>query len=737
MHSPLPLTQDIVLVGGGHAHALVLRQWAMNPLPGARLTVINPGPVAPYTGMLPGAIAGHYLRDDMLIDLVRLGRLAGARLILDTATGIDLAQKIVHLSSGRQVPYDVASVDIGIQSDLPLVPGHAAFGVSAKPLGNYFQAWEAFVANAPSAPHVTIIGGGVGGVELALASHHRLVQSGRQPVITVIERGATALPAISEGTRRTLLAELGRAGIALLTQVSAVEITRDAVMLSDGQRLASDFTLAVAGGRAQDWLRDTGLDLHDGFVTVSPTLQSSDPSVFAAGDCAHLAFAPRPKAGVFAVRAAPVLFHNLRTAVSKGTMQRFSPQRDYLKLISLGDRRAAADKFGLRAGGAWLWWLKDRIDQKFMTMLREFPAMPQPALPNPHAKGLSEALGKKPMCGGCGAKVGAGALSAALQTLPAPVRSDVISGPGDDAAILAVGQAVQVMTTDHLRAFTHDPALMARLTAIHALGDVWAMGADPQIALAQITLPRLSAPLQARMLAEVMEAAASVFRAAGADIAGGHTSVGDELTIGFTVTGLAKGQITPKSGAQVGDVILLTKPIGTGTILAAEMAMSILPSGPGQPMLGEAWVQCIESMSRPLGPAAAILRNAATAMTDVTGFGLAGHLWEMVRGADHGRGVSAELDLSKIPVLPGALALAAAGMASTLAPANRAALGWNLDAPPGPITDLLIDPQTCGGLMATVPAAMAERVIEELARLGERATPIGHIGPGPARIVAL
>lgn len=736
MHSPLPLTQDIVLVGGGHSHALILRQWAMTPLPGARLTVINPGPVAPYTGMLPGAIAGHYRRDDMLIDLIRLGRSAGARVILDRAIGMDLKARVVELASGRKVPYDVASLDIGIQSDLPDVPGHAEFGVSAKPLGNYFQAWETFVATAPANPHVTIIGGGVGGVELALASNHRLRMAGRRPVIKIIERGNRALPAVSDGTRRSLLAELANAQIELRTGVSPTEIMRDAVILSDGQRIASDFTLSVAGGRAQDWLGQTGLGLHDGFVTVSPTLQSSDPAVFAAGDCAHLGFAPRPKAGVFAVRAAPVLFHNLRAAVSTGAMRHFAPQRDYLKLISLGDRRAAADKFGLRAGGAWLWRLKDRIDQKFMRMLGEFPPMPMPPLPQPHAKGLQEALGKKPMCGGCGAKVGAGALSAALKTLAAPVRSDVISGPGDDAAILSIGQAVQVMTTDHLRAFTNDPALMARLTAIHALGDVWSMGADPQIALAQITLPRLSAPLQERMLAEIMGAASAVFRAAGADIAGGHTAVGDELTVGFTVTGLAHGRVTPKVGAQIGDVIVLTKPIGTGTVLAAEMALSVLPHGPNLPMMGEAWVECIASMQRPLGPAAGVLRNVATAMTDVTGFGLAGHLWEMIKDADQGRGLSADLDLSAIPILPGAEALAAAGMASTLAPANRAALGWNLDAPPGPVTDLLIDPQTCGGLLATVPPTMIKTALQDLSQIGERAVVIGRIGAEPARISA-
>lgn len=720
MYAPLPLTQDILLIGGGHAHALVLRMWGMKPLAGARLTVVNPGPVAPYTGMLPGAVAGHYAKRDMMIDLVRLARFAGARAILDRVVALDPVARQATLSSGRVLAYDVASVDIGIASDLPGIAGFDDHAVSAKPLGGYAQRWEAFVAAAPERPRLVIIGAGVGGVELALASAHRLRHSGRQPQITLLEQGAAALPGLAPATRNRLLAALKDHGVSLRCGTSARHIGADHVVLTDGSTLGSDFTLSVAGSRPQGWLAETGLGLHQGFVSVGPTLQSSVPTVFAAGDCAHLEFAPRPKAGVFAVREAPVLFHNLRAAVSGGAMRRFTPQRDYLKLISVGGKSAVADKFGLRVGGPWLWRLKDRIDRAFMAKFEGYPAMPRPALPAEQARGLREALGEKPMCGGCGAKVDSATLAEALARLPAPQRADLLSGPGDDAAVLAMGDARQVITTDHLRAFVSDPHLMARLAARHALGDVWAMGADPQVALAQITLPRLSAPLQARMLAEVMEAASAVFRAAGADIAGGHTSLGDELAIGFTVTGLAARPL-PRASARPGDVLVLTSPLGTGVVLAAEMALSRLRD-PAL-MLGEAWAATIAAMLHPAGPAARILRDHASAMTDVTGFGLVGHLWEML-----GKGtLSARLDLQAVPFLPGAVDLAAQGVASTLMPANRAALDWQVDAPPGPKTDLLFDPQTCGGLLAAVPRAALPAVLATLDRQGETAACIGEV----------
>ena len=717
-----PAVKDLVFVGGGHAHALVLRAWAMKPLAGVRLTIINPGPAAPYTGMLPGLIAGHYARDEIMIDLIRLARQAGARAILDRATGIDRDRRLVHLAGRPPLAYDLLSLDIGIGSDLPEIAGYTDHAVAAKPLGHYAQAWEAFVARALPHPRLVIIGGGVGGIELALASHHRLSGLGRAPQVTLVERAQDVLPNIGAAARNQLLRHVDRAGVRIVTGAEAARITADSVHLSTGEVLGSDFTLSVAGSRPQAWLAETGLALHQGFVRVGPHLQSSDPLIFAAGDCAHLDHAPRPKAGVFAVREAPILHHNLRAALTGGAMKPYHPQRDYLKLVSTGGKGAVADKFGLRSGGGWLWRLKDRIDVKFMAMFTTGGPMVQPLPPEPRVQGLIEAMGAKPLCGGCGAKLGAEGLATALAGLPAPQHADVLSGRGDDAAVLRAGAGVQVITTDHLRSLTEDARLMARIAANHALGDIFAMGAKPQVALAQVILPRLSEVLGARTLAEIMDEAAKVFAEAGADVVGGHSSVGAELTIGFTVTGLADHPIT-KAGAMPGDVLILTKALGTGTVLAAEMAMAQVPGL----ILGEAVAACFAAMSASLGPAALVLAPVAHAMTDVTGFGLAGHLLEICDAS----GCGAELRLDDLPLLPGAEVLAARGEASSLAPQNRAAcLGRISGDTVSPRAALLFDPQTCGGLLATVPEAAVADVLQALP--GARA--IGRVIAGPAHL---
>lgn len=715
MTLPLPLTKDLVLLGGGHTHALVLRMWGMNPLPGVRLTVINPYPTAAYSGMLPGFVAGHYGRDDLGIDLVRLARHAGARLILGRADALDTRARTVRVAGRPPIRFDIASIDIGISSEMPDLPGFADHAVPAKPLDSFARRWSEFATGREPAS-VVVIGGGVAGMELALAAGFRLAGRGR---VTVVE-AETALGATGDGARRAIRQRLDEAGVTLIENAPVSGISAQAVHLADGREVPSDFTIGAAATRPQGWLKQTGLTLVDGFVSVTPRLQSvDDPAVFAAGDIAHLRDDPRPKAGVFAVRQAPVLFDNLVVALTEqGTMRPYRPQGDYLKLISTGSKTAVADKWGLRLSGPWVWRWKDWIDRRFMDRLNHLPPMPRAEPPARVAAGVREALEVAgDLCGGCGAKVGGTELRSILAALPLPQRADVRSGPGDDAAVVAFDRARQVITTDHLRAFTEDPWTMARIAAVHALGDIWAMGAEPQVALAQIVLPQMSPALQAATLAEIMDAAAGIFVPEGADIVGGHTSVGAELTIGFTVTGLCDGPPVTLAGAQAGDALILTRRIGTGVLMAAEMQHTAH---------GADVVAALAQMATPQGTAAAILAPLAHAMTDVTGFGLAGHLLAMLDAS----GVAARLSLSALPLLSGAEALSEAGVKSSLYPQNRAAAGLRCNGGNGARGRLLYDPQTSGPLLAAVPEGSADDAIAALRKAGFAAAAIGQVVSG-------
>jgi selenide,water dikinase len=708
MKAPLPLTRDLVLIGGGHTHALVLRKWGMDPLPGARLTLIDPTPVTAYSGMLPGYVAGHYSRNELDIDLVRLARFAGARIVLGPATAIDPSRREVTVPGRPPIAYDVCSLDVGITSAMPDLPGFADHAVPAKPLGPFAERWGRYLA-ADGPARVAVIGGGVAGVELAMAMAHALRARGRHADVSVLDRGEI-LEGIGAPARARLRKALQEQGVSVLEHAEISEVTAEGIVRADGTEIGADFIVGAAGARPHAFVAASGLAHEHGFLSVSETLQSSDGAVFAAGDCAHLSHAPRPKAGVYAVRAAPILHDNLRAMLSGGELRRYQPQSDYLKLISLGAKSAMGERFGLRFSGDWVWRWKNRIDQRFMERFRDLPAMTRAPLPAEYASGMEDALGAKPLCGGCGAKVGQSTLSKALASLPDPRRTDITPLPGDDAALLTIGTTRQVLTTDHLRAVTLDPVLMTRIAAHHALGDILAMGAGPQAATLNLVLPRGSETVMGRMLTEIVTTASEVLTDLGAEIVGGHSSLGDEMTIGFSLTGLLPRDPITLSGGRAGDRLILTKPIGSGTILAAEMQSD----APGA--IVEA---CWTAMCHEQATAARLLSDAR-AMTDVTGFGLLGHASNIARSS--GCGVALRLDA--IPVMAGAEELAAKGHRSSLYPANREVAP---DLPETPRHALLFDPQTAGGLLAALAPDAAEDTLKALRDAGYPAADIGEL----------
>ncbi|HVC11631.1 MAG TPA: selenide, water dikinase SelD, partial [Burkholderiales bacterium] len=420
-----------------------------------------------------------------------------------------------------------------------------------------------------------------------------------------------------------------------------------------------------------------------------------------------------------------------RRAVQGRTLKRYRPQRRWLALVSTGDRFAVASRGAIGFEGAWVWRWKDWIDRRFMVKFNEVPAMASddPAPPSTvklDKEEAAQAISAIAMrCGGCGAKVGATVLSRALGALRPLDRADVLIGlhAPDDAAVVRVppGKAM-VHTVDFFRAFIDDPYVFGKVAANHALGDLFAMGAEAQSATAIVTVPPgLEAKVE-DVLFQMMSGAVEVLNEAGCALVGGHTGEGRELALGFAVNGLVDADMTSvmrKSGMQPGDVLILTKPIGTGTLFAAHDRLQAR----GRWIDGALASMC---QSNRLG-AQCLQEHGATACTDLTGFGLLGHLVEMTRPS----GVDAELDLSALPVLEGAEQTSAAGILSSLQPANvrlRRALRNQQEAVGHPRYQLIFDPQTAGGLLASVPAARAGACVGALRALGyAQASAIGRV----------
>jgi selenide,water dikinase len=356
--------KSVVLIGGGHTHALVLNALKAAPLKDAAITVINPGKTAPYSGMLPGFVAGHYTRQDLDIDLADLCQKVGATLIDGKAIAIDPKQKRVTLDDGSSLPYDLASVDVGITSRMAALAGFEEYATPAKPLAVFASRWDAFRTSS-GAKHVAIIGGGIAGVELAMATAFALREDKDEVCVRLLDR-SKILSTHREKTQNRMRIELTQNGVEVLEHVDVVQVTQEGLTLGDGASLSANFIVGVAGATPHRWVKDTGLALHDGFIAVGSTLQSSAPDVFAVGDCAHMTHNPRPKAGVYAVRQAPILLQNLRLALEAKELEPYEPQPDYLKLVSLGGKRAFGEKMGWSAAGHLIWRIKDRIDRSFM-----------------------------------------------------------------------------------------------------------------------------------------------------------------------------------------------------------------------------------------------------------------------------------------------------------------------------------------------------------------------------------
>ncbi len=740
--SSVPVVKDLVLIGGGHTHVAVLKRFGMRPVAGVRLTLITRDVHTPYSGMLPGLVAGHYNFDDAHIDLAPLSRFAGARLYHAAAVGLDLDRRQVICDGRPPVPYDLLSINIGSTPSLCEVPGAEAVVVPVKPISSFVARWERFrvrVASARGPVRVGVVGVGAGGVELTLAVQfalHRMLEEAGRPTdaleFHLFGAGATILPTHNRGMRRRLERVLRERGVRVHLAQAVTAVSDGQVTRADGTTVALDEILWVTQAGAAPWLREAGLDVDaGGFVRVDDTLQStSHAGVFAAGDVAAVVNHPREKAGVFAVRQGPPLADNLRRVLLGRSPRPFRPQRRFLTLVSTGGRHAVGARGPWSFEGAVIWRWKDWIDRRFMSKYRDLPPMAAGTAPTVEpglasAEVLREISTAAMRCGGCGSKVGATPLDRVLEQLQPVRRHDVLVGldAPDDAAVVTVpaGKAL-VRTVDAFRAIVDDPFVFGEITANHCLGDIFAMGAEAQTALAIATVPFGLDTKVEDTLVQLLSGAVVVLNDAGAALVGGHTSEGVELALGLSLTGLVDPDaVLRKTGLGPGDRLVLTKAIGTGTLFAAEMRLRAK---------GRWIADAITAMRQSSRAGAEVLRgHGATACTDVTGFGLLGHLVEMTKAS----GVDVRLALASVPVLDGAIETSAAGLLSSLHPHNvrlRRAVADVERASANLRYPLLFDPQTAGGLLAGVPADRADACVDDLRAHGYlQAAVIGTVEP--------
>lgn len=692
----------LVLAGGGHSHALLLRRWAMHPhkRPPGLITLVSRSSTALYSGMVPGLIAGLYDLESAAIDLRALADQAGVALVVAEITGLDPAARRLQLEQRPDLSYEWLSLNLGAvtrqasASDSALVP--------IKPLEPALaylclKDGDTVDSGAAGSPF-RVVGSGLAAVETVLALRQRWPQ---QPLELQVHAGHL---------HPSLRKALQRAGVQRLSSKAPSNASAG---------------LLCTGSSAPPWLARSGLpcDPARGRVLTEATLEIvGHPHLFAAGDCAEIISDPRPASGVWAVRAASPLARNLEAAVLGQRLQPWRPQRRALQLLG-GFRNGQPTAWALHGSRLigphpLLWRWKRAIDARFMALFQRPSAMQSKAAM---------------ACRGCAAKLPAEPLEQALRD--AGLARDEIQP--EDAAVLPLQaderRGAVIQSVDGFPALVSDPWLNGRLTALHACSDLWACGARVLAAQAVVTLPQAPPAEQASLLAQTLAGIRSALEPQCAPLIGGHTleardgsaaaPLSRSLQVSLSVTGQCSNAFWRKTTLQAGDHLLLSRPLGTGVLFAAAMAGAARPAA-----LDTALEQMATSQHPLLNTLLRLTQEqpgAIHAATDITGFGLLGHLGEML----HDPSLRVNLTAASIPALPQALELLEDGHASSLAPANRNA--WTLldatehrdaavtlllgDIPSTSpqaraLLELLVDPQTCGPLLIGVPPGVSQRL---------------------------
>jgi len=363
------MPRKLVLVGGGHAHVEVIRRYGEAPISETELTVVDRNPFPVYSGMVPGFVAGQYKQAELEIDLRALCEKSGVDFEEGNVTHIE--RDSLTLDSGQSIPFDVASIDIGSTVSGTDCPGVLEFALASRPIATLVAEVDKLLESIDGTAPIHVVGGGAGGVELAFCLEARLrkVQAG-QTQVTLVTSDSGVLSSNPPAVRSRVEKALERRGIAVLRDAQVSAVARDSLTTSNGQNHRTGATLWVTGPASHDLGRTSALPTDKrGFIRIERTFQVTGyGNLFAVGDCASLA--GMKKAGVFAVRAGPILDGNLRALLQGMPLREYRPQDDFLSLLNLGDGTAIGSKWGVALEGRAMMWLKNRIDRSFMENYR-------------------------------------------------------------------------------------------------------------------------------------------------------------------------------------------------------------------------------------------------------------------------------------------------------------------------------------------------------------------------------
>ena len=620
--------KQLVLIGGGHANVQVLKKLCMNEYRGLNLILISEGYEAIYSGMTPGYIKKFYSLDDISIDLQRLCFNAGATFIKDKVINLDCENRKVNLKNNPSVSFDVLSINSGSISNNRITSlNNDSKIISVKPISSLIANLshiDNLVENS-SRKKVSIVGGGVAAFELSFALYKRY---NGNISLNIISSPLLAEKNLNISTINRLKKIAKNLGINLISN-QVITISNSEIALDNEDKILSDCVLLSTGASLPDWLEKSDLEKTENFIAINHQLQSlKHKNIFVTGDAATIKNYKRSKSGVMAVRQGEVLKENLFLFLLKKPLKKFKPQNNWLYLIGTHKNSAVLNYFNFSFSGNWCWQLKKIIDLNFM---RKFSFSEQNGM-NKKIYNLNNFNDYTPKmyCQGCGSKVSKNTL---INFLSNQNNNKELS----DSTEIKFEQSAVLQTIDHIKLFKSiNPYDFGIISYLHSQNDILSAGGSVHSLSVSIGVPFSENLVESFYLEYFMRGIQIEASKDDAYLAAGHSYQTEEPAVTITMNGSIK-QKSKKYLANEGNLIYLSKPLGTGYLLAAYFQNSQLLS-----------ISDFEKLLKYLktsndSAAKSGFSYGSQLMTDISGFGLASHLGDICQSSN----LSAKIDLNK------------------------------------------------------------------------------------------
>ncbi len=714
----------LVLIGGGHTNALLMRKWIMSPklMPDIPVSIISRDSHLVYSAMFPSVLSKSIPLEESLIDLASLAKNAKISFIEEEVKDIDLKLKKIVLENRSSIKFSHLVLNYGSQTIIPREFDHLVNNQIAFPVKPFLKSYELIkkedIYDSGKEKPFVIVGSGLAAIEVAFALRKRW----RNRLLKLLCH--------SKKINEKFLKSLQKADIELVNN------------LDDGYGKM----ILCTGNKSPLLANKKNFELDtSGRIITNQNLKLKDFSeIFASGDCAVIDSAKRPASGIFAVKVLNTLVHNLKKDIEGKSLKKWFPQRFGLQIVNSFPKRnnmAFAIYRDFVFGPSFLIWvLKNKIDRDFIKKFRETKIIM-------HEEEKNTLINE---CRGCAAKIPQGVLNSALRNSK---LESFANSPEDSVEIYKNGKDIILQSVDGFPSLLSDPWLNAKITTLHACSDLWACGVKLTSAQALISVPRVEKNFQKYLFSQCLQGIKSTVEDQCGELIGGHTFESRTLVkkpytldveIALTVQGVLKNGAKPwlKSGMQIGDVILMSRPLGVGIFFAGQMqninmygcykeiTKNLLTSQ--QPLIDQ--IYSLQNHSR---------ESFIHAATDITGYGLIGHLKEMIESSNISRKkknlapIKVLLDLFAFKAYPGVFDLIRKKIKSTLFESNKEILDQILKENRNDRIisfskvnsvdketlneriSLLLDPQTCGPLLISCAPQYESSLKDNWYKVGE------------------